>query len=160
DLEVIVSAVRSRPDAQHGNLHRLADLDALQHFVERRLAKRLFRIAGPAEPELRVGPGVDVAGGDAHAELGQVAALRALDRGVVDVAVERLFEHALVNLNGVVAWGFRSAALPLKIVGKRGAAGVRPGRPKRTQKSPADQWPTLIPMSMVLRKSSAAGRSR
>ena len=115
DLEVIVGAVRPGPDAQHGNLHQLADLDALQHFLERGLAKRLVGIAGTAESKLRVGPGVDVAGGHAHAELGEETRLCAIDRRRIEVAVQSLLKHALVNLDRIDAGGLGAAALRLEV---------------------------------------------
>src|SRR3970040_1032000 len=85
--------------------------------VARRSAGAGFE--GTAELEAGVGPGVDVARRDRQAELGQEAALRPLEARPVDVAVERLLEDALVDLDGIHAAGLRALALPLEVVAER-----------------------------------------
>ena len=105
-------------------------------------------------------PRVDVARRDAHAELGEKAVPRALDGGVVDVAVQRLLEDALMDLDRVDASRLGAPALPLEVVFERGIVGWYPGGAKRSQKSPADQWPTLKRRSMTFRNSIDAWRSR
>ena len=128
DLEVIIGAVGSRPDAEHADLHQLADLEALHDLFERRLAQGRIDVARPAHLELRVGPDVDVARRDRHPELLEVAVLRLLDRRRIEVAVERLLEHALVDLDRVYAGRLGAAALRLEAVAERGVVRVIPGR--------------------------------
>ncbi len=128
DLEVIVGAVGSRPDAQHRDLQHPADLHPLEDFLERGAAQRRIGVARAAEAELRVGPGVDVAGRDGHPELGEEGVARPLDRGAVEIAVEGLLEDALVDLDGVDAGRLGAAALPFEVVAELGIVGVVPGR--------------------------------
>src|SRR6185436_17640423 len=73
---------------------------------------------------LRVGPGVDVARGDRHPQLGEEAVTRALDRLRIEIAVERLLEDALVDLDGVDAGGFGAAALPFEVIAEAGVVRV------------------------------------
>ncbi len=54
--------------------------------------------------------------------------LRPLDRRPVDVPIERLLEHALVDLDGVDPGGLRPAALALEVVPEGGVVRVVAGR--------------------------------
>ena len=54
--------------------------------------------------------------------------LRPLDRRVIQIAVERRLEHALMDLDRVEPGGFRAAALPFEVIAKRRVVGVIAGR--------------------------------
>src|SRR5262249_16552660 len=106
------------------NLEQLAQLEALQDFFERGTPERRIGIARAAEPELGVGPRVDVARRDGHAELGEKSVARALGRLHIKIPVQRFLEHALMHFDGVYASRLRAPALPLEVVAEVRIVGV------------------------------------